>query len=301
MAAVHQLGYAPNFNARALAARQTHTIGAVIPTMDNAIFARGLQAFQEELHRYGFTLLVASSQYRPDVEAEQIRALVARGADALLLIGYQRPDEIYEFLDMRGVPVLTAWAFDADEERPAIGFDNRLAMKTLADDVIALGHRSIGCISARIDDNDRARERVEGVRQAMTEAGLDVEHLALVETEYSIDNGSAAFAQLLQCQDRPSVVICGNDVLAVGALRAAQQMGLRVPDDISITGFDDIELARVVEPPLTTVHVPHREMGREAAKTLVGLVNGNEAVESRELSTTLCLRDTLGRPRLPSG
>ena len=109
--AVAALGYSPNFGARALAARRTRTIGAVIPTMEHAIFARALQAFQEALQAKGFTLLVASSSYQPDLEEEQIRALVARGAEGLLLVGHDRPERVYEFLEMQNVPALIAWAF----------------------------------------------------------------------------------------------------------------------------------------------------------------------------------------------
>ena len=112
LAAVAELGYSPNFSAQSLAAKRTNTIGAIIPTMDNAIFARGLQAVQEELGRVGATLLVASSSYRRDLEADQIRALVARGADGLLLIGHDRDAEVYAFLDRRQVPVVVSWAYD---------------------------------------------------------------------------------------------------------------------------------------------------------------------------------------------
>ena len=133
MTAVRELGYAPNFNARALAAKHTNTIGAVIPTMENAIFARGIQAFQEELHLHGITLLVASSQYQSEIEEEQIRTLVARGADALLLIGYQRDERIFQFLETREVPALIAWAYDPASDQRAIGFDNRVALKELAE------------------------------------------------------------------------------------------------------------------------------------------------------------------------
>jgi len=296
MSAVQALGYAPNFNARALAARRTKTIGAVIPTMENAIFARGLQAFQEELYSNGFTLLVASSQYQSDLEEEQIRTLVARGADALLLIGYQRSEEIYRFLEARDVPVLIAWAFDPSIDQPAIGFDNREAMQELTDQVIALGHRQIAFISAKQSGNDRARERVEGVRASMAKVGIDASNLELLETTYSIENGAQAFRELCDRPNPPSIVMCGNDVLAVGALRAAHQMGLKVPDDISITGFDDIELACVVEPSLTTVHVPHREMGRDAARILINLVAGETTAESRKLATHLQQRNTLTTP-----
>ena len=110
LSAVAELGYSPNFGARALAAKRTNTIGAIIPTMENAIFARALQAFQEELRQNGVTMLVASSSYKPELEAEQIRTLVARGADGLLLIGHQRDPSLYEFLEKQGVPVLVAWS-----------------------------------------------------------------------------------------------------------------------------------------------------------------------------------------------
>ena len=299
MAAVRDLGYSPNFGARAMAARRTNTIGAIIPTMENAIFARGLQAFQEELRLHGFTMLVASSSYRPDIEDEQIRALVARGADALLLIGHERDPEIYKFLSTQQVPVLVAWAFDPSIAQPSVGFDNRAAMRAMAREVVGLGHRHLALISAEVALNDRARARFQGIRDAMVEAGLTPDDLALVETPYGIENGAAALATLMQASPRPTAVFCGNDVLAVGALRAARKLGLDVPGDVSITGFDDIELAQVAYPALTTVHVPHREMGQRAARVLVDMVLGGEPATSVELSVELKIRASLAA--VPSG
>lgn len=296
MAAVAELGYSPNFSARALAAKRTNTVGAVIPTMENAIFARGLQAFQEELGRRGNTLLVASSSYQEDLEAEQIRTLVARGADALLMIGYHRDAAVYEFITRRKVPALVAWSFDSDEPHPAIGFDNARAMAGLARHVIHLGHRKLGVISAPTEANDRARGRVEGVQRAMGEAGLAADNLTLVHTQYGIESGEAAFRKIIADAPDTTAVLCGNDVLAMGALRAAKAAGLRVPEEISITGFDDIELATLAEPGLTTVHVPHREMGRRAAEMLLSMVAGDASETRVELETDLRLRGSLGPP-----
>lgn len=293
LAAVAELGYLPNFGARVLAAKHTNTIGAIIPTMENAIFARGIQAFQEELRERGVTLLVASSQYRVDLEEEQIRTLVARGADALLLIGYDRNEEIYRFLESRGIPVLIAWAHDPFAQPPSIGFDNKNAMTELAEEVISMGHRRIGYISAHLEGNDRARDRLAAVRATMERHGHDPDTLKLIETSYSIENGGIAFQEISGLPAPPTVVMCGNDVLAVGALLAAKKMGLRIPEDVSITGFDDIELASVAEPPLTTVHVPHRKMGREAARALVNMVNNVDEQTRIMLETHLCLRGTL--------
>lgn len=294
MAAVDQLGYAPNFGARALAAKRTNTIGAIIPTMENAIFARGLQAFQEELGLNGMTLLVASSSYNEDVEREQIRTLCARGADALLLIGHHRSQETLNFLEARSVPVLVAWVYDPAISQPSIGFDNRAAMREMAELVISKGHRRLGVISAPCASNDRASERLSGIQEAMAAHGMSADALALIETPYSIENGSQTFRQMMTTPTPPTAIMCGNDVLAVGALRAAREMGLSVPGDVSITGFDDIELAQLVSPPLTTVHVPHRDMGRMAARLLVQQLNGDGPVGSVRLNTYLCERETLG-------
>lgn len=294
MGAVRKLGYSPNFGARAMAARRTNTIGAIIPTMANAVFARGLQAFQEELRRHGFTMLVASTSYRPEVEEEQIRSLVARGADALLLIGHERDPEIYRFLETQGVPALVTWAFDPTSEQPSVGFDNKAAMHSMATEVIKLGHRRLALISADTASNDRAHARRIGIQNAMSDAGLDPTHLQFIETTYEVDEGAAELENLMNIWPRPTAVFCGNDVLAVGALRRARELDIKVPADVSIIGFDDIELAHVTYPALTTVHVPHREMGKRAAQALASLVNENVPIQTLNLKTWPVFRDTLG-------
>ncbi|ABV93768.1 HTH-type transcriptional repressor [Dinoroseobacter shibae DFL 12 = DSM 16493] len=294
LAVVQELGYAPNFGARALAAKRTNTIGAIIPTMENAIFARGLQAFQEELARHGLTLLVASSSYSPKLEEEQIRTLLARGADALLLIGFERSARAYELLQQRGVPYVIAWAYSAGSDHHAIGFDNRAAMRALARQVFGLGHRDVAIIAAPMDSNDRARERVLGIWDAAAEVGLDRDALTLVQTPYSIENGARVMAEILAGPRQPTAVMCGNDVLAVGAMGAARAAGLSVPGDLSITGFDDIEIAGIVTPGLTTVHVPHRQMGIEAARVLATLLSGGAPPVPLLLETQIISRASLG-------
>lgn len=296
MRAVDDLGYTPNFNARAMAAKRTHTIGAIIPTMENAIFARGLQAFQETLHERGYNLLVSSSAYRPELEAEQIRALVARGADGLLLIGYERHQDVYDYLERRGIPTILAWAWLPDRHYPSVGFDNRASMRMLADRVLALGHRRVAVISGIVAGNDRAASRLHGIQDSWVAHGHDPSQLTVIETPYEIENGATAFETLMQGQNPPSVVMCGNDVLAAGAVTKAKQMGLVVPRDVSVTGFDDIELARYVHPALTTVHVPHRHMGRTAALQLIDLIEKRDGGASRQLDVSIVMRDSLGPP-----
>ncbi|MEL7215261.1 MAG: LacI family DNA-binding transcriptional regulator [Pseudomonadota bacterium] len=294
MDAIAELGYSPNFGARVMAAKRTHTIGAIIPTMENAIFARGLQAFQEELRTLGYTLLVASSSYRQDIEEEQVRALVARGAEGLLLIGHDRNPAVHGFLERQDVPTLVAWAHDPHSHFPSIGFDNRISMEALVREVVALGHTRFAMITAPTAENDRARGRFMGAVDALKGAGRSFDPAYIIETPYEIDRGAEAFRTLMGLSPRPTAIICGNDVLAIGALRCAREMGISVPDDVSITGFDDIELAQVAVPALATVHVPHRRMGREAAQMLAAMIEEPQPMKRAQLEPQLCLRASLG-------
>ncbi len=292
--AIQTLGYSPNFGAQALAAKRTNTIGAIIPTMENAIFARGMQAFQETLAENGITLIIASCSYRPELEEEQIRSLVARGADALLLIGQSRPAATYQFLARRNIPYVLAWAHKKDSQHCYIGFDNQAAAQTITRQVLELGHRNLGVIVGLTRNNDRARDRITGIEHAIADYGAQTAQLQVIEAEYTFQEGAKALDQVLANPTPPPAVICGNDVLAVGAVKRAKQLGLAVPEDLSITGFADIEVSELIDPELTTVHVPHREMGIAAAKSLIAMLKTQTPVESHLLETRIVNRQSLG-------
>jgi len=295
--AVEATGYTPDFGGRALASRRTNTFGAVIPTMENAIFARALQAFGETLGEAGATLLVASSGYDPAREDEQIRTLVTRGADGLLLIGTARAEAATRFLERTGVPCVIAWTVrrSGSSPRPFVGFDNTLAMAALTRRVLAYGHHHVAMIAGLTANNDRAAERVMGFRAALRDNGIDPASAVVLEAPYGIREGAEAFAALRSHEQRPTAVLCGNDVLAAGAVAEARRAGLSVPQDVSITGFDDIDIALVVEPRLTTVHVPHRRMGAAAARLLLALRDGAPWEDVR-LETTFVRGASLGPP-----
>ena len=295
-AAVASLGYTPHFGARALASNRTNTVGAVIPTMENAIFARGLQAMQETLAEAGVTLLVATSGYDAAREAAQISALIGRGVDGLILIGEAREAAVYELLERRGIPFVLVWSWRAACPWPSIGFDNRAAARAMAARVLALGHRRVAMIAGVTRNNDRAADRVAGVRDALASAGLALGPDRLVEAAYSLDAGAEAGRGLMAAAPRPTAILCGNDVLAAGAMLGIRAAGLRVPQDVSVTGFDDIELARLTEPALTTVHVPHRQMGRAAARRLLALCTGAEDRPTSPLEVSIVARDSLAPP-----
>jgi LacI family transcriptional regulator len=237
--------------------------------------------------------LIASSGYDPVQEAREIAVLLSRGVDGLLLIGEARPASTYEMLIKRQVPFVLVWTWRADCPHVCVGFDNRAAARALASRVIALGHRDIAMIAGVTDWNDRASERVAGVREALEAAGLALGPDRLIESEYSLHGGAAAFEALRRGVSAPTAVLCGNDVLAAGALRAARGLGLSVPRDVSITGFDNIDLAEAVHPSLATVHVPHRRMGAAAARALLALRDGTPLPDDLSFRTHIISRESL--------
>lgn len=296
MDAVDALGYAPNFGARTLVLNRTNIMGAIIPTMDNSIFARGLQALQERLAEDDVTLLVSTSNYSPERELAQIRALLSRGVDGLMLIGEARDERAYQLLYQRKAPFVLAWTWKRNCPHLCVGFDNEKAGAMVAREVMACGHQRLAMIAGITAGNDRAAERLKGVRRAAKKAGFPLPPDHVVEAEYSFEAARTAFMRLIALNPRPTAVICGNDVLAVGALSGAERAGLDVPGEISIVGFDDIDIAQFTSPPLTTVHVPHRRMGRISAEKLLAMRGADHSGVSERIDVEFVRRKSLAEP-----
>ena len=297
--AVAQLGYVPHAGARAMMLRRSGTIGAVFPTVDNAIFAKAIDALQRRLSEAGLQLLIATSDYDPDAEMRQALNLVTRGADALALCGAGQRSELLEFLRQRGLPCVHVMTLlPADAPMTSVGFDNAGAMAQAVRYLIDLGHRRIAMLAGVTRDNDRASARVAGVRRALHDAGLELPPQRLVERRYSIAAAREGLRELMAARPAPTAIVCGNDVLAFGALLEAQRLGIAVPQALSIVGFDDLELARQLQPALTTVRVPAEEMWRAAADRLIAALRGEVVQRATEIEVALVVREsTAAAPR----
>ena len=294
--AVETLGYVPYGPARALASRRSHTIGAVVPTIDNAIFARTIQALQARLFEANFTLLLASSEYDYPRELREVQSLVERGIDGLILVGENRDASIYELLEKKRVPYINTWIYREESPHPCVGFDNAQAAYQIGSYLLDIGHRRIAMVAGVREGNDRAAARVEGVTAALAERSLRFDRGHLVEHPYHIAEGRRAASRLLASPNRPTAIICGNDVLALGVLFECRARGVQVPQEVSITGFDDLDLSANIDPPLTTIRVPAAEMGRHAAEYLLARLEKSPAPEKTELPATLVLRETTAPP-----
>lgn len=294
---IETLGYIPDGAARALASRHSGIIGAVVPTLDNALFAAGIQSLQRRLRQHDYTLIVASHEYDLTDELNEVKMLLRQGVDALLLVGSQHDPALLRLLDDKRVPWVNCWAWDSRSAQPFIGFDNRKAARKIADYLLDLGHVDLAVIAGRMENNDRARDRVLGIRDAIEARKLRLAPGNIIERSYSVKQGRDAMRQLLQLDELPTAILCGNDILAIGAVAECQSSGIRIPEEISIAGFDDLDLSSQIKPALTTIHVPSAEMGKNAAEYLVTKIRQEPLDPPAEMETRLMVRETTAKPR----
>lgn len=295
-AAVEALGYLPHGAARALASRRSKMIGALLPRLDSLLFGSFIGPLQTQLAAQGYTLVVATHDYDETVELGQIRNLVSNGIDGLALVGARRLSEGYALLERARLPFVVTWVWSDASSHPQIGFSNARAAARAAHYLVDIGHRRIAMVSGPLTGNDRAGERARGVRDALAERGLPLGPGDLVEREFSVDEGARACRELMSRPEPPTAILCGSDVFAFGALFEAQRLGLSVPGSVSITGFDDTEIAACVSPSLTTIRTPRARMAELTAEYLLAAIGGAATPRSRQLSVELVLRESTAPP-----
>jgi LacI family transcriptional regulator len=294
--AVTHLDYLPNSFAKALACQRSRTVGVIVPSLRNSIFAPGVEAIQQRAARDGYTVLVACSDYDLDQEYAQARTLAARGVDGLILVGRLHHPDLKAYLDGRGVPYVCQSAYERNGPHECVGFDNSKAIGLAVAHLVGLGHTRFAAISGRSSGNDRVTDRIAGVRAALGQAGLRLPPDSLIECDYDIGQSRTAMARILSLRPRPTAVVCINDVLAMGAMLECLAGGVRVPRDVSITGFDDYEFGEHMQPGLTTVRVPTSLMGVGALEHLFDRIGGGARKPSREITVELVVRQSTSPP-----
>ncbi|HEY3890766.1 MAG TPA: LacI family DNA-binding transcriptional regulator [Bradyrhizobium sp.] len=294
--AVSSVGYIPQASARALSSRRTRTLGAIIPTIDNTMFARGIAALQKYLSSVGYMLFLTTSGYDLDAELEQARNLVSRGVDGLVLRGDCHHDELRKMLADHEIPFINVGVYRPDRPYACVGADNEAAAYRAASHVIELGHRRIAIVSALQRNNDRASARVAGFYRALSEHGIELPRQWHVEVPYALDDAREAARYLLSRQNRPTAVVCGNDVIAYGVLLEAERSGFAVPQHLSVVGFDDLDWSRHLRPSLTTIQVPTGATWQRAGEYLVRHLAGEQTIMHHEVDYSLIVRESTAPP-----
>ena len=301
LAVADALGYTPNPAAKALRRQRTDIVGAVIPTLDHAIYARLVNAFQAQMASAGYTVVVLSVGFDNTHVAESIRQLVERGAEALMIVGAVEDEGLARFLAQKQTPVVQTYSFIEGAGRIAVGFDNAAAMQSVVRHLLSLGHRRMVMLAGPMRGNDRQIARVEAFHRTLDEAGVEPDAQRVIETRYSFQDGIDALHAVRALHPTATAVLCSSDILAFGVLHACRTLGIAVPRDMSVTGFDDLDFAALLDPPLTTVGIGAEEMGRVAGQRIVAALQGPGPVRGLCLPTRLILRGSTAPVRQAQG
>ena len=292
---IKRIGYIPNAGARSLMLKRTGSIGVIVPTLDNAIFAQGLEEFQRQLSQSGYQMLVASTNYDPEIEYQQMRNLLLQGVEGIAMFGSSQKLELIRLLRTRKLPYIHIGTLDTPLNGYAAGFDNKKAIQLGVEYLVQVGHRNFGMIAGKTENNDRARDRVDGVVELLKRNRIFLKKESIIEVPYQIQDARIALKKLLQINPKISAVVCGNDVLAIGALLEAQSQGIKIPYQCSILGFDNLELSRHIQPSLSTIHIDAIGMWSKAAHHLMSQINGINRLPRKILAdVSLVIRDSTG-------
>jgi LacI family transcriptional regulator len=293
--AAKDLGYSPNAAARALRLMRSHVVGVLVPTLNHAIFAEFTDSIENAMAKAGYLVLIATTGFDRHSIPAKARQVLERGAEAIVCVGRVEDVSLRELLRDRNVPLVTTWTSGASGLFPSIGFDNAKAARTVAEHLRDLGHRRIAVLIGPLKGNDRQEQRIVGYYTGF-EADANHKIEAMIECSYSLEEGGRALESIQRKWPGVTAIACASDILALGVLARCDQLGISVPDDLSVVGFDDMEIVKLARPPLTTLHVPADEMGRLCAQAILARLDGSVPLESVQLETRLVQRSSTASP-----
>lgn len=287
--AASELGYRPSVTARGLASGKTNTIGLIVPNLGNPYFSDIIKSVATSCGVEGYRLLIADSNEHPDQELDLAQSLL-QGADGLIMTS-PRVDQLdLVNLAARNQPIVIVNRVEVGVGIPSVSVDNRTAMMELLGSLVRLGHRKIVYLSGPAH-SWQEQERFRAVKQA-TGFGVELHHVPAGGTT---DAGYAATDAAWEL--RPTAIMCHNDLSALGVAARLAELGVRVPEDVSITGFDDISFAKYASPPLTTAVSPQAELGRQAWSLMREVLQGRTPRPPEPLAAPIVIRDSVGPPR----
>ena len=292
---IRELNYFPNSQARALVSGRTRLLGLIVSEITNPFFPELIQGFEDIAVENGYEILVSSTNYDPRRMSLCIRRMLERKAEGVAVMTFGIEEPLLEQFAERNVPLVFV---DVGPDRPGISLlkvDYHHGIRQGVQHLAALGHRNIGFITgpARLHS---AQSRLAAFSKSLTECGIAIDQAWIVEGDHTLEGGIHAMEKLLETPKMPTAVMCSNDMTAIGVLHKVYRAGLRVPDDLSIIGFDDIQMARVTIPPLTSIQMSRLELARAAVNALRAHVENTTTHREYKIDTKLVVRESTGYP-----
>jgi DNA-binding LacI/PurR family transcriptional regulator len=288
-----ELGYRPNLVARSLRTYKTHTVGIIADNICSPFTPLIIRGIQDHLKQDGYFSLIINTDWNPQLEKQAIHDLISRSIDGIIFVeSWLR--EANPTLDLENKPYIFVHRLFGASYRHAVGPDERYGACIAVEHLLKLGHHQIGYINGP-DGWYASTERLIGYKEALITHGIVFKPDLVERGDWEVQSGYPAAQRLLKLSQRPDAIFASNDLMALGAIYAIQEAGLRVPDDIAVVGYDDREIASIARPTITTVTLPCYEMGQASAQLLLRLLNNHvENVETIKIQGKLIVRESCG-------
>ncbi len=294
--AIEQLNYFPNTHARSLVSGRSRILGIIVENITNPFFPELIQNFEEIAVAHGYEILVSSSNSDPAILTTCVRRMLERKVEGVAVMTFGEEEPVLDQLTHRDIPMVLAEFQLDDPKTSTILLDYSTGMRAGVNHLTGLGHRKIGFLAGPHKLHS-AITRENDFRNAMNDAGLPLEAAWCIECDHTLRGGVAGFEKLRALPHRPTAVLCSNDMTAIGVLRAAYMGGLRVPQDLSVVGLDDIDFAEFTLPPLTTIRLSRADLARAAFDALRLQAEPSPKMQREFLvSTSLVVRGSTGPP-----
>lgn len=276
--AIEKLGYRPNAVARGLASKKTTTVGVVIPDISNAIFAEVARGIEDIANMYHYNIILCNADKRKDKEIRVINTLLEKQVDGLVFMGGAVTEEHIQAFKTSSVPIVLCATTDENETYPAVDIDHEAAASDAVQALIDAGHKRIAMISGSLEDPSIGYARFQGYKRTLEKAGLKLDESLVRIGNYRYESGVETTKYFLELPEKPTAIFAANDEMAIGAIHAIQDAGLSVPEDISVISVDNVRMASMVRPQLSTVAQPMYDIGAVSMRLLTKLMN-KEAVD----------------------
>lgn len=296
--AIKQLNYFPNTHARTLVSGRSRLFGIIVENITNPFFPELIQSFEETAVARGYEILVSSSNSDPAVLTKCVRRMLERKVDGVAVMTFGEEESVLDELTNHGVPIVLAEFKLADPKASTILLDYSTGIQAAVRHLAELGHTRIGFLAGPHTLHS-AITRENDFRAAIRALDLPLQKKAIIECDHTLKGGMVGFRRLRALPAQPTAIVCSNDMTAIGVLRAAYMDGLRVPQDVSVIGLDDIDFAEFTLPPLTTIRLSRTDLARAAFEALRQQTeNPGPSAPQREflVSTTLVVRGSTGAP-----
>lgn len=291
------LNYVPNSSARTLRSQRSRVLGVVLPTLLNPVFAECLDGIATAATASGYAILPVTTDYNLSTEENAVNLLMASNVDGMILV-VSNPQTSQALKRLKRLNVPYVLAYNRHASHPCVSVNSQAAVMALVVHLAQLGHRRITLVSGQLAASDRAQQRLRGFQDGMQAVGL--KSTGLLEVPF-VKSAVQDIARLLTTKARPTALVCSNDLLAIRGIRAAHLAGLRVPQDVSVVGFDGIALGEDLMPMLSTITQPNAEMGRQAARLLMeALAAGAPLKPDASITLDYAFREGESYARRPS-